>query len=70
MEWLPPIALLAGTSDLLYVDAERLRDPARLAGHPLHFIPYQDMLHVRMAAPIPEACEALGDMASFMRSVQ
>lgn len=70
LEGLPPIALLAGTSDLLYVDAERLREQARLAGHQLHFMPYQDMFHVWMAAPIPEAGEALDDVASFMRTVQ
>lgn len=63
---LPPIALLAGTADLLYVDAERLRDQARLSGHALRFIPYQGLFHVWMAAPIPEADQALDDVASFM----
>jgi len=63
---LPAIAVLAGTSDLLYVDALRLQDIAARSGHPVQFMSYPDMFHVWMAAPIPEAEQALNDVASFV----
>lgn len=64
---LPPIGLWAGTSDLLYVDALRLQELARQNGHPLRFMSHAEMFHVWMAAPIPEAEQALDEVASFMR---
>lgn len=63
---LPPTMVLAGTSDLLYPDARRLRDKARQVNHPLSFVEYPSMFHVWMAAPIPEAQQALDDVARFM----
>lgn len=63
---LPPTLVLTGTADLLYPDAKRLQDKARQANHPLAFIEYPGMFHVWMAAPIPEARQALDDVACFM----
>lgn len=66
LQGLPPTVVLTGTSDLLYPDAKRLREKARKANHLLTFLEYPDMFHVWMAAPIPEAQQALDDVAYFM----
>lgn len=65
---LPPMAVLTGTADLLNADAHRLRDKAVETNQPLTFIEYPDMFHVWMGAPIPEARNALDDVAQFLRA--
>jgi len=65
---LPPILVLTGTSDLLHSDAIRLRDRAVEQAAPLTYRAYEDMFHVWMGAPIPEASKALNEVASFMRA--
>ncbi len=64
---LPPMAVWTGTSDVLNTDAHRLRNKAAEAKHPLTFFEYADMFHVWMGAPIPEARNALDEVAQFLR---
>lgn len=63
---LPPILVMTGTSDLLHSDAKRLRDKARSCYAPLTYVEYQDMFHVWMGAPIPEADAALDEVGAFL----
>ncbi len=68
MEGLPPMAIFAGSSDILCIDARRLA--ARLEGDaiPRHiYREYADMGHVWMLLPIPEGRRALDQTGTFIR---
>ena len=68
-EWagLPPIAIFAGSSDILVVDARRLAAKLSAAGMPLHeYHEYKDLFHVWMLLPIPEGKLALEQTADFI----
>lgn len=67
---LPKMLVLTGTLDLLHVDAWRLRDKASEDNVELSYRAYKDMFHVWMAAPIPEARQALDEVAGFLSSCQ
>ena len=65
---LPPIAIFAGTSDILVVDARRLDEKLSAPGMPVHeYHEYADMFHVWMLLPVPEGREALALTADFVR---
>ena len=63
VDGLPPMLVLAGTHDVLYEDALRLRANAP---DRLRFIEGPEMLHVWPAMPIPEAKVALEQVAGFL----
>jgi epsilon-lactone hydrolase len=64
---LPPILMLAGSRDVLVVDARRLAAKAAAQGAALSFAEYAGMFHVWPAAPIPEGDRAMAEMAAFLR---
>ena len=66
---LPPLAIFSGTSDILLVDGQRLA--AKLADMGVsnfEYHEYDDMFHVWMLFPVPEAKQALDQAAAFIRS--
>ena len=67
-EGLPPMAIFAGTSDILLVDAQRLISKLDAPGMPVHeYYEYDGMFHVWMLLPIPEGKQALEQTAEFIR---
>lgn len=66
---LPPMLVLTGTHDLLNADVHRLQ--AKMADLPswLTVSEYKDMLHVWPAMPIPEAAEALDEIAAYLSKI-
>lgn len=70
VQGLPPMAIFAGTRDILVSDSRRL--VAKLDatdGAPDYvFREYPDMFHVWMLFPIPEAKRALQETANFIRA--
>ncbi|MBX7539587.1 alpha/beta hydrolase [Qipengyuania sphaerica] len=67
LEGLPPMAIFAGTHDILLVDARRLVEKLQTAGHPPHiYREYKSMFHVWMLFPIPEGKRALDETAAFI----
>lgn len=70
LDGLPPLAIFAGTHDVLISDARRL--VARLEqvdGASFAFNEYQRMMHDWMLFPIPEGRKALAEAAQFVRTV-
>jgi acetyl esterase/lipase len=65
---LPPVALFAGSHDVLYADALRLADKARAEGAPVTLYAYPDMVHVWPLFPIPEGRRAVDEIVAFIRS--
>nr|WP_245216002.1 alpha/beta hydrolase [Pararoseomonas baculiformis] len=66
LEGLPPMILFTGTRDMLNADAHRLRDKAAAEAADLRFREYEDMFHVWVCLPIPEARQALAEAATFI----
>ena len=65
---LPPMAVFSGTSDILLVDGRRLAERLAAPGMPDHiYREYDDMFHVWMLLPIPEAKRARGETVEFIR---
>lgn len=65
---LPPMAVFSGTSDILLVDGRRLVERLAAPGMPDHiYREYDDMCHVWMLLPIPEAKRARGETVEFIR---
>ena len=65
---LPPMAIFAGTRDLLVSDSRRLVERLDAAGvTDYEFHEYDDMFHVWMVFPVPEAKSALDQAADFIR---
>lgn len=66
---LPPILLHASESECLHDDAARFAEAAKAAGVDVTFKSWPDLMHVwHVYAPnVPEAVDALGEIASFMK---
>lgn len=65
---LPPMAIFSGTADILLVDGRRLAQRLAEPGMPDHiYREYEDMFHVWMLLPIPEAKRALQETVDFIR---
>ena len=70
LKGLPPIAVFTGTADLLNSDARRLLRKAQSLRFPLLFREYEGLFHLWMAAPVPEAGQALDEVAAFLRGLR
>ncbi|WP_247710064.1 alpha/beta hydrolase [Qipengyuania xiapuensis] len=69
LEGLPSMAIFAGTSDILVVDARRLVAKLDALGiRDYVYREYPDMFHVWMLLPVPEGRQALDETAQFIRS--
>lgn len=68
LQGLPPVAIFAGTLDLLYSDALRFMDKARKGNHPVTYHEKPGLFHVWMGAPIPEAQEAFNVASRFLNA--
>lgn len=67
LEGLPPMAIFAGTHDILLVDSRRLVEKLSSPGMPAHsYREYDGMFHVWMLLPIPEGRQALDETATFI----
>jgi monoterpene epsilon-lactone hydrolase len=66
LEGLAPLAVFTGTRDILNADAHQLKDKATRARIPLAWFEYPGMLHVWPLFPIPEAKQAIHQMAAFI----
>ena len=64
---LTPTAVFTSTGDLLNSDARRLKMKPKTEGFALEYYEYKGLFHVWVAAPIPEAKEALEEVAAFIR---
>lgn len=60
------IAVFTGTHDILYAQAEELKRKMKRIKQQLSYYPYEEMPHVWMGYPIPEAKEAFDDIAEFI----
>jgi acetyl esterase/lipase len=65
---LPPIAVIAGTHDLLYPDARRLADKALQEGARLALHEYDGLFHVFVAVGLPETRRAMDQIAAFIEA--
>ncbi len=69
LENLPPMAIFAGTNDILLVDARRLVDKLQALGvNDFRYREYAGMFHVWMLFPVPEGRKALIETADFIRA--
>lgn len=69
LDGLPPMAIFAGTSDILLVDARRLVEKLKALGvNDFLYREYKDMFHVWMLLPVPEGRKALTQTVDFIRS--
>ena len=67
LEGLPPMAIFAGTHDILLVDSRRLVEKLSQPGMPEHiYHEYKGMFHVWMLLPVPEGRRALEQAARFI----
>lgn len=65
---LPPMAIFSGTFDILLVDGRRLAERLAEPGMPPHiYREYDDMFHVWMLLPVPEAMRAREETVAFIR---
>lgn len=60
------IALFIGTNDVLYSQAEELKRKMKRIQPQLAYYAYEEMPHVWMGYPIPEAKDAFDDIAKFI----
>jgi acetyl esterase/lipase len=68
LQGLPPMAIFSGTSDILLVDGRRLAQRLENDGMPDHiYREYEDMFHVWMLLPVPEAMQARSETVDFIR---
>ncbi len=63
---LPPTSVFTGTHDLVNADACRLAEKAADEGLWLEFHEYGGLFHAFVLAPIPEATQALDEIAQFI----
>lgn len=61
------IALFSGTSEILNVQARQLRDELTKQGQRISYFEYEQMQHVWIGLPIPEAKKALDQVISFIQ---
>jgi len=67
LKGLPRMAIFAGTSDILVVDARRLTDRLTETGMPEHvYYEYEDMFHVWMLLGVPEGRKAREQTVQFI----
>ena len=66
LDKLPPVAVFAGSHDLLYADALRLKDKAESQGDVITLHVGEQMQHVWMLLPIREAKLARSQIVSFI----
>lgn len=62
----PPTLIQVGGNELLYSDAEQLRDRMRAAGVPCQMEEWTDMWHVFQIMPIKRAAEAMAHVGEFL----
>ncbi|MBX7459099.1 alpha/beta hydrolase [Qipengyuania sp. 1NDH17] len=68
LENLPPMAIFAGTSDILVVDARRLVEKLQALGvNDFLYREYEDMFHDWMLLPVPEGKRAQAETVDFIR---
>lgn len=61
------IALFVGTSEILHNQAMELRDKFQSYGQSISFFEYEQMQHVWVGFPIPEAKKALDEAIAFIK---
>lgn len=68
---LPPLLIQAGDHEVLLSDAERLAEQARAAGITVELQIWENMwcAFQLMAAMLPEAQQAIGNIGSFIKKV-
>ena len=66
LDGLPPIAIFAGTHDILLPDARRLVEKLTALGAKPLYREYEKMFHDWMLFPIPEGRQALDETAAFL----
>jgi acetyl esterase/lipase len=62
------VALFIGTSEILHTQAVQLRDKLKSHGQRVSYYEYNQMQHVWIGFPIPEAKEAMKQVISFIES--
>lgn len=66
LDGLPPMAVFAGTHDILIADARRIRAKLEALGVAHQYHEYPGMFHVWMLLPLPEGRRALEQTAAFI----
>jgi acetyl esterase/lipase len=68
LKGLPPLLIQVGTAEILFDDATRLAERARLDGVDVVFEPWEEMIHMwHMFPMLPEGNQAIERIAEFMR---
>jgi len=68
LKGLPPLLIQVGTAEILFDDATRLAERARLDGVDVVFEPWEEMIHMwHMFPMLPEGNQAIERIAQFMR---
>jgi monoterpene epsilon-lactone hydrolase len=68
LKGLPPLLIQVGTAEILFDDATRLAERARLDGVDVVFEPWDEMIHMwHMFPMLPEGNQAIERIAEFMR---
>jgi monoterpene epsilon-lactone hydrolase len=68
LKGLPPLLIQVGTAEILFDDATRLAERARLDGVDVVFEPWEEMIHMwHMLPMLPEGNQAIKGIAEFMR---
>ena len=62
----PPTLIQVGSNELLYSDAERLRDRMRAGGALCRLEEWEEMWHVFQMMPIKKAGEAMEHVGEFL----
>ena len=69
LKGLPPLLIQVGTAEILFDDATRLAERARLDGVDVVFEPWEEMIHMwHMFPMLPEGNQAIERIAEFMRN--
>jgi len=69
LKGLPPLLIQVGTAEILFDDATRLAERARLDGVDVVFEPWEEMIHMwHMYPMLPEGNQAIERIAEFMRN--
>jgi monoterpene epsilon-lactone hydrolase len=69
LKGLPPLLIQVGTAEILFDDATRLAERARLDSVDVVFEPWEEMIHMWHVFPmLPEGNQAIERIAEFMRN--
>jgi acetyl esterase/lipase len=69
LKGLPPLLIQVGTAEILFDDATRLAERARLDSVDVVFEPWEEMIHMwHMFPMLPEGNQAIERIAEFMRN--